>query len=60
MESDVEDEPPSLPKRRNNAQRPRNTFIETEAVVNGDASKDESDDDDDVLADIIVDDDVEN
>ena len=60
MESDVEDEPPSLPERRRKARRPRNAFIETEAGVDGDVSEDESDDDDDDLADFIVDDDVED
>ena len=60
MESDVEDEPPSLPERRRIARRPRNAFIETEAGVDGDVSEDESDNDDDDLADFIVDDDVED
>ena len=55
QESEVVEEPLSLPERRRKARRPRRAFIETEAGVDSDASEDESENDDD-LADFFVDD----
>ena len=60
LESNVEDDAaePEPPQRRKKARRRENSFIDSEATVDGDASENESDGYDD-LADFIVPNDVE-
>ena len=55
---DVDAEPPHGPQRRKKTRRHAYPYMESEAVVEGDASDDGSDGDND-LADFIVPDDVE-